>query len=462
MTVIIAILAFIVAISILVAVHEFGHFWVARRLGFKVLRFSIGFGKPLWVRHGKDGVEYAISSLPIGGYVKMLDEREGPVAPEELHRSFTRRPVWQRVAVLLAGPTFNFIFAVFAYWLLFMWGNIQVRPVVEGVIAGSYAADAGMKDGDEIVAVDGHRTPSTQAVIFELIKRVPDADGLTLTVRGDQGKDSERSLYLRLDDADARHRMTEPGQLLSGLGFDYWTPTQPVVVSNVVPGTPAAAAGLKAGDRIVSVDGAPVRNFAALVRAVGPRPGETVTVNVERDGAPLDVSLTVGRGKNPRGQTVGQIGVEGRALPMDRSEIEGMLILRKFGPIEALPQAASETWATAELTVQMLWSMVVGKVSVKNISGPINIAAFAGETARIGVKQFLTFLAIVSISLGILNLMPIPLLDGGQIVYQLIEGFKGSPLSERAQALGQQVGIAALVLLMGLAFYNDISSRFFN
>jgi regulator of sigma E protease len=463
MTVLIAILSFVVAISILVAVHEFGHFWVARRLGFKVLRFSIGFGRPLWMRTGKDGVEYAVASLPIGGYVKMLDEREGPVAPEDLERSFTRRPVWQRVAVLLAGPALNFVFAVGAYWVLSMWGTLEQRPVVEAVTPGSYAAQAGLRPGDEIVTIGGRATPSAQAVMFELIQRVPEPGRVALTVRADEGRGADRTLYLQIDDAAERRRLTEPGALLVGLGFDYWSPTRSVVVGEVMPGSPAEQAGLQAGDRILAVDGRPVRHFQGFIREVAPRPGQSAELRVQREGVAQNLTVGIGRGRNEAGREVGQIGIKGRAdAPADPAEVERMLIRHQYGPLAALWQGGVKTWEMSALTVNMLWSMVTGKVSVKNISGPINIAAFAGETARIGLKQFITFLAIVSISLGILNLLPIPLLDGGQIVYQLVEGVKGSPLSDRAQIFGQQVGIAALVLLMGLAFYNDITSRFLN
>lgn len=461
MTLIINILAFVVAISILVAVHEFGHFWVARRLGFKVLRFSIGFGKPIWMRKGRDGVEYAIASLPIGGYVKMLDEREGPVEPQDLPQSFTRRPVWQRVLVLLAGPAMNFIFAIAAYWVLSMAGTTDLRPVVGGVMPDSYAAKAGLRPGDEIVAIDGERTGSRQSVMFELMKRVPDGEQVPLTVRGDEGAGSERQLVLDVNDPVQRHQLTEPGALLVGLGLSYWQPAYPVIVGQIAAGSPAERAGLKTGDRIVSVNGHALRNFDSLIGEVAPRPRQKITLEIERNHAPLTLALETAEGRNPAGQPVGQIGISPGDIVIEASAFQNMEVTQRYGPVAAIGQAGHEVWKMSTFTVRMLWSMVAGKVSVKNVSGPINIAAFAGETSRMGLTYFITFLAVVSISLGILNLMPIPLLDGGQIVYQLAEGLKGSPLSERVQVLGQQVGIAALVLLMGLAFYNDITSRFF-
>jgi regulator of sigma E protease len=336
--------------------------------------------------------------------------------------------------------------------------------VIEGVRPGSHAAQAGLRDGDEIVSIAGDETPNRQAVLFGLIRRVPDAGPIEMKVRGDEGRGGDRRVVLDIRDPAERHRLTEPNALLSGLGFDFWTPSYPVIVDEVVPGSPADRAGLEPGDHIVSVDGRPVRNYSGFIGEIAPRPDQTVALVIQRNGQRMDLQAAIGRGLNEAKKEVGQIGIKGRPpqFAAVNPEIERMQTFHRYGPLEAIGEAGRKTWEMSELTVGMLWSMVVGKVSVKNVSGPINIAAFAGETARIGPLQFVMFLAIVSISLGILNLMPVPLLDGGQIVYQLIEGVKGSPLSERAQVFGQQVGIAALVLLMGLAFYNDITSRLFN
>ena len=447
--VIVSVLAFVIAISVLVAVHEFGHFWVARRLGFKVLRFSIGFGRPLWKRSaGPDPTEYVIAAIPLGGYVKLLDEREGPVAPHELSRSFTRRPVWQRLLVLAAGPIFNFLFAILAYWALFMWGVPHTQPVIGNVTADSYAARAGLRSGDVILRVGRERTPDPKAVIFGLLEDLLDDGTTTLTVQsGDAG---EKELTLDVPGAAERHGLTEPGALLTGLGFDFSPPAIPPIVERALEGGPAAEAGIESGDRILAVDDAATPTGNALVDYVKARPGERVMLTVRRDGTERTVPVTI-RAEQQEGASIGRIGVELRRVELQR-----------LGPVAALGRAGAETWEMSQLTVTMLWNMVMGRVSVKNISGPINIAAFAGETARVGLRPFLTFLAIVSISLGVLNLLPIPILDGGQMVFQVIEWAKGSPLSERAQALGQQVGIALLLLLMSLAFYNDISSRFLN
>jgi regulator of sigma E protease len=443
----ISVIAFIVAISVLVAVHEFGHFWVARRLGFKVLRFSIGFGRPLWKRTaGPDATEYMVAVIPLGGYVKLLDEREGPVPPEELARSFTRRPVWQRLLVLAAGPAFNFLFAIAAYWVLFMWGLPQTQPVIGNVVADSYAARAGLRSGDTVLEVGGDRTVDPKAVIFALLGDLLDDGAADLRVQSAEG--GQRQVTLEIASPAERHRLTEPGALLGGLGFDFSAPRVPAIVEELVRDGPAAEAGLERGDRIQAVDGHPTPSGAELVEYVRARPGERVLLSVDRKGQERTIPVTI-RGEQVEGRTIGRIGVELRRVELER-----------LGPLIAMGRAGSETWEMSALTVTMLWNMVIGRVSVKNISGPINIAAFAGETARVGARPFLAFLAIVSISLGVLNLLPIPILDGGQMLYQAIELAKGSPLSERAQLIGQQFGIALLLLLMSLAFYNDISSRF--
>ena len=449
MPVAISILAFIVAISILVAVHEFGHFWVAKRLGFKVLRFSIGFGKPLWMRTaGPDRTEYAVAAIPLGGYVKLLDEREGPVAAAELERSFTRRPVWQRLLVLSAGPAFNFLFAVAAYWILFMWGVPQSHPVVGEVVLNSHAAQAGLRPRDEILRVGDERTADPKAVIFALLEDLLDDGQVALRVQGTDGV--TRDLRLSIPDPRERHELTEPGALMKGIGFDFRAPEVPPIIDRPRPGGPAEQAGVRAGERVLAVDGQAMATSTEFRDYISQRPGERVILTVRGADGERNVPVTIGA-EHEGEATVGRIGVE-----LQRAELE------RLGPLAALSRAGSETWSMSQLTVSMLWNMVMGRVSVKNISGPINIAAFAGETARVGLRPFLTFLAIVSISLGVLNLLPIPILDGGQMLFQLIELVKGSPLSERAQALGQQVGIALLLLLMSLAFYNDITSRFLN
>jgi regulator of sigma E protease len=453
---VVQLLAFLVAIGILIAVHEFGHFFVARRLGFKVLRYSIGFGRPLLRRTGRDGVEYVLAAIPLGGYVKLADEREGPVAPEDLPRAFTRRPVWQRIAVLVAGAGANFLFAIVAFWLLYMAGVPGLRPVVGEVRAGSIAAAAGLRAGDEIVRV-GERTVHTrETAALEMLGGVVDSGRIRLVVRRDG---SELPLVLEVP-AGQRRALTEPGAWSAGVGFEFTRPHLPVVVGPVVSGGAAAAAGIETGDEIVAVDGARVGEFTEFVAAIRARPGRTVQLDVRRGGSTLRIPVAVRAerdGSAPGAPLVGRIGIGPGGTPTFPPD---MTTVERHGPLAAIAPALRETWDKTALTVKFLGRMLTGDVSLKNVSGPISIAAYAGITALEGVTAFLGFLALISISLGVLNLLPIPILDGGQVVYQLAEGVKGSPLSERVQAFGQQVGIVVLLLLMSLAFYNDIARHF--
>jgi regulator of sigma E protease len=444
----------LVAIGILVAVHEFGHYWVAKRLGFKVLRFSIGFGKPLWMRVGKDRdrTEYCLAAIPLGGYVKLLDEREGEVAPEELHRSFTRRPVMHRVAVLLAGPAMNLLFASLLYAILAMVGTEFVKPVVGQVRLDSPAAVAGLQRGDTIVRVGDHGVEDTEELQIALIREFGDEGVIPLQVRRDGAL---RAVTLRVN--EDRRALTEPGRLLPGLGFDLATWNADTLVHAAPEGSAGARAGLRVGDRLLAVDGQPIANSAEFVATVNGAPGRDISIEIERGGQRLRIVTPV-PGVVEKGRTIGRLGITLEEGP--RAWPPGLVETHRSGPLDALAGGVAKTWEMSSLTVQMLWRIVTGQVSAKNISGPISIAEFAGISAYLGVTAFLAFLAIISVSLGVLNLMPVPLLDGGQVVYQLVEAVKGSPLSERAQLFGQQVGIALLVVLMSLAFYNDISRHF--
>jgi regulator of sigma E protease len=436
-----SLLAFIVAISVLVAVHEYGHFLVGRLCGMKVLRFSIGFGKPLWMRTGAlpDRTEYCISAIPLGGYVRFLDSREAEVAARDAGRAFDHRPIPARIAVLFAGPMFNFLFAILAYWALFVHGTMTPVPAVGEVEPGSYAADAGLAHGDRILAVGDVRTGDWEAAVIAMLEQLV-ADGqVELRVANEDG---ERTIVL--DVAGEKRELTEPGRLFDGLGFHPWQP--PAVAGDVAAGGAAAVAGIEPGDRIVAIDGEPVRSFGDLQALVTGRAGEAMTVAVLRAGESLDFDLVVEDGK-----TVGRLGITNTA------RIGEYYYLLQYGPLESIGPAMERTWRSAAFTVNMLGRMITGDVSIKNISGPINIAQFAGDSVQAGFSRFIEFLAIVSISLGVLNLLPVPVLDGGQIVYQFVELVKGSPMSERAQMLGQQVGIFALLLLMSFAFYNDIA-----
>jgi regulator of sigma E protease len=452
MTILSYVLAFLVAIGVLVAVHEYGHFWMARRLGIRVLRFSIGFGRPLWSRRGADGTEYALAAIPLGGYVKLLDEREGPVDPEIASQAYNRKPVWARILVLLAGPFANFLFAVAAYWVLFVAGVPALKPAVGEVEPDSMAARAGLVSGDEIVGVGARATATREAAVLAILEELMRGPQIELRLRAADG--SERSAALAIE--GDRRALTEPGALLPGLGFDFWYPEVPARVGTVVPGSPAERAGLVPGDEVRAVDGVPVGDFAALVALVQPRPGARLELTVERGGEALAVPVDVESHREGE-RLIGRIGLQ-PAPPADLPE--GMRTLERYGPLAALGRATVRTWDMSALTVRMLWNVATGDVSVKNLSGPINIAEYAGFSARQGILAFLSFLAIVSVSLFVLNLLPIPILDGGQIVYQLAELAKGSPLSERAQAFGQQVGLLLLLMLMSFAFYNDLSRLF--
>ncbi|MDH3350525.1 MAG: RIP metalloprotease RseP [Gammaproteobacteria bacterium] len=440
-----SLLAFIVAISVLVAIHEYGHYIIGRWAGMKVLRFSIGFGKPLWTWvRGDDRTEYCISAIPLGGYVRFLDSREGPVAPADEGRAFNHRPIPARIAVLLAGPMFNFLFAILAYWVLFLNGIPTLQPAVGNVSPDSYAAKAGLEFGDKIVAVGDVETGDWESTLVNIFDQMVANGRVPLTLETDNGRQRRTTISVGEDAS----RLTEPNMLFEGLGFEPWQP--PAVIGELIEDGAAAGAGLSVGDRITSVDGERIKNYGDLVGAVSGRAGQQVAIEFIRDGRARVVDIVIGK-QEVDGETRGLLGVRGS------SDISEYYYLRKFGPIASVGEAAHRTWTSTLFTLRMLGRMVTGDVSIKNISGPINIAQFAGDSAQRGLSEFLAFLALVSISLGVLNLLPVPVLDGGQIVYQSIELAKGSPLSERAQIIGQQFGVLALILLMSFAFYNDIA-----
>ncbi len=440
------IIAFLAAIGILVAFHEFGHYWVARRLGVKVLRYSVGFGKPLYTwRGGRDQTEYCIASIPLGGYVKMLDERESPVAEHERHRAFNRQPLWRRTAIVAAGPAFNFLFAIVVYWAIFVAGTTELRPVVGEVPSGTPAAAAGVMSGEEIVAVGNRSTPTWDKVLVAMLDASLSRSETVLTVRDDRG--AERRVAMDLSNLG---RLGDDPDLLGTIGLRPWRPSLDARVGELVGGGAAESAGLQAGDLIVAVDGVDIDGWTALVHALRDRAGETVRVDVERDGERRALSVDLGEAGSQRGV----LGVRPDVPEGLYAEIQHTV---RYGPLSAMGEAAADTYRTSILTLQVLWGMITGQASLNNLSGPITIGQYAGDTASTGLVSFLKFLAIVSISLGVLNLLPIPMLDGGHLLYFFVEAIKGSPVSEHVQIYAQYVGMLLLLLLMSLAFYNDIA-----
>ncbi len=442
-----SLLALIVTLGVLITVHEFGHFWVARRLGVKVLRFSVGFGRPLWLRRGRvDGTEFAIAAVPLGGYVRMLDEREGEVAAHERHRAFNRQPVGSRIAIVAAGPLFNFLFAILTYSLMYMVGVTGTRPLLDEPTPGSIAATGGFQKGDLITAVDGEPTPTLQAVSLTLLERSMDAELIQVQVRDAQDHWQTRTLDLRNAEG-----LAENTQLLSQLGLSLWP--IPAVVGQVLEDSPAEHAGLQPGDRIIAVDEQRISDWSALVNYVQEHPEQPLSFEIKRGGRQQTLVITPEAVTTEQG-TIGRIGVSGQ-VPEELTE--KMQVLISYGPFKAFVEGSQKTWDMSLFTLRMLWRMLIGKASLENISGPITIAQYAGQSVSIGWLPFLSFLALVSISLGVLNLLPIPVLDGGHLLYYGVELVKGSPLSEFAQEAGQRLGILLLVMLMALALFNDLT-----
>jgi len=441
--------SFIVAIGVLVTVHEFGHFWVARKLGVKVLRFSIGFGKALWRRTGADGVEYVVAAIPLGGYVKMLDEREGPVPEHEVGQAFNRQRLAVRSAIVAAGPIFNFLFAIIAYWGVFVLGVSGLRAEIADVQAGSVAAASGMQAGHLVTAVDGEATFTWVGVIQRTLGAVLKDPQVPVSVRRDNGQEYELTLDMRalvLDDVTS-------GGFFESIGVTPARPHFPPVIDALTPGGRAEAAGFQPGDRILSADGAPMSSWRQWVQLIRANAEQPLQVAVERAGVVKDVTLTPALRNTEEGRAYGFIGASRAHSP---ELLESYFVTEQYGPVESLNKAVGKTWDISALTMRMFWKMLQLEVSVDNLSGPISIAQYAGHSARSGLSRFLEFLAIVSVSLGILNLLPVPILDGGHLLYFAVEAVIGRPLSEQAQYVAQHIGLVLLVGLMGIAFYNDI------
>jgi len=416
-------------------------------MGVKVLRFSLGFGKPLWMRRfGRDQTEWVVAAVPLGGYVKMLDEHEGKVAKKDLARAFNRQPTWKRVAIVVAGPLFNFLFAILAYSILNMVGIEGIRPIVGKVADSSLAQQAGFRQGDEFITIDGYEVLSWDQRRLYLYERALDRATVTFTVRDQDGLAQERALDLSsLSAADVG-----AGLLERQIGLIPSLPELEPVIGTLDERGAAAQAGLQVGDRVIAIDGQPANSWQDMVKTVSARPDVALRLRVERNGVTQEFSVTP-QPTEIAGQRIGRIGVGVRIpeLPAD------MRVLVQHSPLSALAEGLETTWRMSALTLKMLGKMLTLEVSTKTISGPLTIAQYAGASAQIGLDRFVLFLAVVSISLGVLNLLPIPVLDGGHLLIYLIEGIQGKPLSEAVLHWGQQIGIALLMALMALAFYND-------
>lgn len=447
--VVVSALAFIVALGILVSIHEYGHFWVARRVGIKVLRYSVGFGHALYTHTGKvDGTEYVIGAIPLGGYVKMLDEREGPVDEFERHRSFNQKPLWARSAVVLAGPLANFLLAIVAYWFVMMIGISGIAPLVGAPMQDSAAAAAGFKYEDRIVAVNGQKTPTwTDARIALLESSMSTSAPLDIEVEDASGQQVFRQLSVTQD-----QMLKSDGDAVANLGFRAWWPEVDPVIGDVVDGGAANAAGLLPGDVIISIDGKAIDSWTMLVQAVQPSAGIKLDVLVQRADSQVAVALTP-EPFEMAGNTIGRIGV---IETQSAQRADKAKVIVKHAPVAALGEAVKRTWDMTALTVRMLGKLLFGQASLDNISGPISIAQYAGQSASIGIDHYINFIALISISLAVLNLLPVPMLDGGHLLFFAAEGIRGKPLPESVQIVGQQIGMALLGALMFLAFYNDI------
>ena len=447
---IVTILSFVVTVGVLVVIHELGHFAVARLCGVKILRFSVGFGRTLWSRTaGTDGTEWVIAAFPLGGYVKMLDTREGEVTREDRGRAFDRKPVASRIAIVLAGPAANFLAAFVLYWALFVAGLPGVKPVVGDPLPATPAAAAGLANGDTIVAVDGEPVATWTDVRWLLLKEAVRRGTVPLELQGERGGRVARSLDLSgltKDDFDR--------DFLGKLGLRPFTPRAPAVLGTIVPGGAGERAGLREGDLIVAAGGRPIATWAEFTARVRAAPQMPLPLEVERGGERIAIATVpdaVGEGEARRGQLRVEPGAQ------VRREFDRMTTTVRYGPLEAIPRAVHRVWDLSLFSLRMLGNMVLGEVSWKNLSGPITIADYAGQSAQLGWVSFLGFLALVSVSLGVLNLLPVPLLDGGHLVYYLAEIAKGSPVSERTMEIGQRIGLALLAGLTFFAFYNDIN-----
>ena len=442
-------MATVVALGLLVTIHEYGHFWVARRCGVKVLRFSIGFGPALYRWHDRHGTEYVIAGIPLGGYVKMLDEREAPVPVEEQGQAFNRKDVKQRIAIVIAGPLANFLLAIVAFWLIAVLGITAIAPVLGPVAPGSVAERAGLVEGLEVLEVDGQATQSWHEVNLQLIRRLGETGQMQIVARA--GADGPvRTYQLQLQDWLRGAEQPDP---VAALGLTGWQPVIQPLIDMISPDSAAERAGLLAGDLIRQVEGEPVSDWLTqVVPLIQSNPGRPLELTVERNGRIQTLSITP-EAREQAGDRIGYIGAGVAPFEWPQEMMRSI----GYNPLTAIPVALGKTWDMTVMTLDSLRKMITGLVSAKNLSGPITIAKVAGASAKSGVESFLSFIAYLSISLGVLNLLPIPVLDGGHLVYYVTEWITGKPLSERIQGWGLQIGLTLIVGVMIFAIYNDIS-----
>jgi regulator of sigma E protease len=450
MTAVITIVSFLVTVGVLVVIHEYGHYWVAKRLGVKILRFSVGFGRVLWVRRrGPDQEEWAISAVPLGGYVKMLDEREGTVRASEAHRAFNRKSVLVRILIVLAGPVANFLLAFLLYWALFIVGLPGMKPVLGDPPRNTPAAAAGIVNGDIVRSVADEPVFTWTDVRWMLLKEAVKREAVAVEVESPNGSVSTRSLDLSGLSKDDLDR-----DFLGKLGLR--TLRLPAEFGRILPGSAAEKAGFRAGDRVVAISGRPIASWSEFMAEVAQNPGKLLVFEVERAGQRLEIRAAPDRAAEDAKR--GRLGVE--AGDRVKREFERMTTTVRYGPVEAIGKAANKVFDLSVFSIKMLGRMIVGDVSWKNLSGPITIADYAGQSAQMGWITYLGFLALVSVSLGVLNLLPIPLLDGGHLVYYFAEIVMRRPVSERAMEIGQRFGLALLLGLTFFAFYNDLNRLF--
>jgi regulator of sigma E protease len=441
--------AFALVLGVLIIAHEYGHYFVARCAGVKVLRFSVGFGRVVWSkRMGRDGTEWAIGLFPLGGYVKMLDEREGPVAPGELPRSFNRQSVWRRMAIVAAGPLANLVLAIVVYWGLFLYGTEEPRPILGAPSLASPAAAAGFENGERVLKVGGEPVQTWQEMRWVVLRRAVEQPAIDFEVINARSEIAVRRL-----DVSSVSGGGWDGDPLERLGIGFFRPRIPAVIGKVSDGGPAAVAGLSPGDEVLQIDGEAVSAWSDVVRRVRAAPGKPLEFEVRRNAQRYLMTVTPAVVDDQEG-LIGRIGTVVKDPGFSRGELT---IMVRYGPLAAFGKAVGETWDKSVFSLVMMEKMIAGEISWRNISGPVTIADYAGRSAKLGLDYYLKFLALVSISLAVLNLLPIPILDGGHLLYYVVEIIKRGPLSERSMEIGQQIGLALMLMLMACAFYNDIN-----